>query len=129
MPFGADAELLGDLPLKQVDLGAIGSQGGKRIRLQRGCHHMELAGAAVGKHCVQFDSAIWLWGVAEERSDSATALHGLHDGPPEVREGTARNLCAAQDLSTAQRGKAGARFHGFASRKVAASRSSASSGS
>ena len=128
MAFGTDAVLLGDLPLEEMDLRAVGRQRGKPVRVQRRLADVQQARGRC-RRGRRTRSTLLGRGrcVAEEGGDALPAGHGVHDGPAEVGEGQLRDLAPRDRLPRVQNREAVV-VHRFTSKNAAASRSSDSRG-
>ncbi len=127
MSLGADAVLLGQLALEQMDLGTFRGQRGKAVGSQRGHAGVQQAMVAIGQDGVQVHVRLRRGSITEKGRDGLPRGHRLDDGTAKVREGQGGNLIPTQDLSWPQGDKARA-VHCLASRNRAASPRSAASG-
>src|SRR5262249_32980956 len=86
MAFRVNARLLGDLPLEEMNLRAIGRQRSEPVRFQRRAGDTQLAPRAIGQHRIQIDFVGRAWGVGEKGRDSQPPRSDAQDVPTEVDE-------------------------------------------
>ena len=97
MAFGDDAGLLGELPLEEVGLGAIGREGGIARSVELGAQDTQDVPRIVREHGVEAQVQI-----AAEAGEAVPFLDAPQDGVPERTDGQLRHLPQGQALAVAE---------------------------
>ena len=125
VPFRHNTELLGDLPLEQMDFRTVRGERREPVSFKEASPDTQDRSNLIGEYCIETHAPAARFGVPEERGHAGTVAHAVLNLVEKVTDCQARNL-GPRDSSRIPESREA--LHVVPSRVAAASRKRASSG-